>query len=424
VKDRSVRKICPSANIKADIHIPPSKSYTNRALIAAALADGPSTILHASESDDSNLLYSGLQEFGARLTRKKDAIHANGLDGKLKAPEKEIYVGNAGTAMRFLSAFAAITPGTTVVTGDQQMQQRPIEDLLAALKMAGVKCTSRDGRPPVTIYGGNFLGGNIDLDASISSQYLSALLLIAPYAKRETTIRVKGHVSSLPYVDMTLHVMRSFGAIFEQIEMKTFIIDARQHYIGHDFPIEADASAATYFIAAAAITGGLVRIPHLSFESLQGDLRFLSIVKEMGCSVTTSESLIEVRGGHLGGIDIDMNAIPDCVPALAVVAAFADGPSVFHNIAHLRYKETDRLAALARELTKIGARVELTDDGMAVHPNAQHGATIETYNDHRIAMGFAVAGLRIPGIVIQNPECVSKSFPTFWKEFEKVEGEN
>jgi len=302
------------------------------------------------------------------------------------------------------------------------MQQRPINDLLTALKNAGTKCTSNGGNPPVKIYGGNFLGGSVELDASTSSQYLSALLLTAPYAKRPTTIHVRGKISSLPYIDMTLHVMRSFGAIFEDVDMKLFQIDHTQHYIGHDFRIEGDASAATYFAAAAAIVGGKVRIPHLSRESFQGDVKFFDILSEMGCSVRTSDDAIEVQGSFLRGIDIDMNHIPDCVPALAVVAAFSEGPTTIHNILHLQYKESNRLTAIACELTKLGARVDVSDGSMMIYPKPLHGAEIETYNDHRIAMSFAVAGLRIHGVKINNPQCVKKSFPDFWKEFQKLEG--
>jgi len=423
MSEETVRAIHPISKLNAEVHIPPSKSYTNRALIAAALADGPSKILNPSQSEDSQYLIDALPEFGIQLKRHKEFIEISGSGGILQAPSKEIFVGNAGTAMRFLSGFAAIAPGTTEINGDAQMQQRPMNDLLAALKTAGIKCTSTNGNPPVKIHGGNFVGGTIELDASTSSQYLSALLLAAPYAKRPTSIRVKGKTSSLPYIDMTLHVMRSFGAIFDDVDMKLFRIDHNQHYIGHDFTIEGDASAATYFAAAAAITGGKISIPHLSRESLQGDVKFFDILSDMGCSVTTSDNTIEIQGGLLRGIEIDMNQIPDCVPALAVVAAFSEGPTTIYNIAHLQYKETNRLTAIARELTKLGARVEVADDTMVIHPKQLHGTEIETYNDHRIAMAFAIAGLRINGITIKNPGCVKKSFPDFWKEFQKLEGQ-
>ncbi len=416
------RAIRAAKCVNADIHVPPSKSYTNRALIAAALADGSSRILHPSESDDSLRLIEALGEFGITVSRKEDTLEVAGSGGILRAPSREINVGNAGTAMRFLAAFASLAPGETHLTGDEQMQQRPMGDLLKALKTAGIRCSSADGRPPVTIHGGNFLGGTIDLDAEVSSQYLSALLLAAPYARRHTTIRLKGKLSSLPYVDMTLYVMRSFGAIFDDIDMKLFHIDPRQHYIGHDFSVESDASAATYFLAAAAITNGRVRICNLSPDSLQGDIKFLSILADMGCTLSVEEDSVELRGGKLRGIEVDMNEIPDCVPTLAVAAAFADGQTIIQNIAHLRYKETNRLKALAAELSKLGAQVELSDDGLAICPKPLHGATIETYNDHRIAMSFAIAGLRVGGMTIMNPACVTKSFPNFWEEFAKLEG--
>ena len=234
-------------------------------------------------------------------------------------------------------------------------------------------------------------------------------------------LRIASKLSSLPYVDMSLHVMRSFGADATTIDPFTYHVSTAQKYIGQKFQIEGDASAATYFLAAAAIAEGRVRITNLSPDSLQGDLKFLSVLAEMGCKVLKHTNGIEINGARLRGVDVDMNEIPDCVPTLAIVAAFADGPTIITNVGQLRYKESDRLAALSKELSKIGARVELIDDGLAIHPQPLHGAEIETYNDHRIAMSFAIAGLRVEGIVIKNPNCVSKSFPKFWDEFKKFQ---
>jgi len=406
----------------ATITVPPSKSYTNRALIAAALAEGASTILHPSASDDTELLIGALGGFGVTIVRSPDALEVTGTAGVLRAPPGEINVGNAGTAMRFLASFAALAPGTTRLDGDEQMRQRPIGDLLSALKMAGVKCTSDGGFPPVEIHGGTFNGGAIEMEASLSSQFLSSLLLASPYAKRMTSISLKGKASSLPYVDMTLHVMRSFGALFEDVGQKLFRVDTRQRYLGREFAIEPDASAATYFLAAAAITGGEVEIPNLQVDSFQGDCAFTKILAEMGCKAVIGEEGVVLTGGPLIGIDIDMNRMPDCVPALAIVAAFAKGSTIIRNIAHLQFKETNRILAVAAGLRALGCGVETAEESLIIHPLPLTGGTVATMNDHRIAMAFAVAGLRVKGVVIDNPGCVSKSFPRFWNEFSKVEG--
>jgi 3-phosphoshikimate 1-carboxyvinyltransferase len=417
-----IRKIRVTNSVNAEIQVPPSKSYTNRALIAAALADGTSIIHHPSRSDDSIFLIEALRNFGITINDHGDKLEITGSNGILAAPKDEIFVGNAGTTLRFLSSFACLAEGETILTGDEQMNKRPINDLVDALKSNGIKCSCQNGFPPVKIQGGNFIGGRINVDASISSQFVSSILLSSPYAKRTVTLHVNGKLSSMPYVDMTLHVMRSFGAIIDTIEMKTFNVDNRQRYIGHDFKIEPDASSATYFLGAAAISKGRVIITNLTSESLQGDIQFLSILSDMGCTVIKHPDSIEIHGGKLHGIEVDMNEMPDCVPTLAVVAAFAKGATTIKNIAHVRHKETDRLDALSKELTKIGARVELNKDELVIHPQPLHGAVIETYNDHRIAMSFAVAGLQVEGIQIINPMCVTKSFPNFWDEFQKLEG--
>ncbi|MBI4810209.1 MAG: 3-phosphoshikimate 1-carboxyvinyltransferase [Ignavibacteriales bacterium] len=417
-----IRNIRPAKSVNAEIQLPPSKSYTNRALIAAALAEGISIIHHPSRSDDSILLVEALRKFGITIHDLGDKLEIHGTNGNLEVPTKEVFVGNAGTVMRFLASFACLAEGETILTGDEQMNKRPINDLVETLKTNGIKCSCQNGFPPVKILGGNFAGGRINVDASISSQFVSSILLASPYTKRPLTVHVNGKLSSMPYVDMTLHVMRSFGAIINSIDMKTFSVDNRQRYIGHDFTIEPDASSATYFLGAAAITKGRVIITNLSSESLQGDIQFLSILSEMGCTVIKHPENIEIHGANLHGIEVDMNEIPDCVPTLAVVAAFAKGTTTIKNIAHVRHKETDRLNALSKELTKIGAKVELSEDELVIHPQPLHGAVIETYNDHRIAMSFAVAGLRVDGIKIINPMCVTKSFPNFWEEFKKLEG--
>ncbi len=415
------RLIIPNTDFNAEIGLPGSKSYTNRALITAALADGETTLLDSSRSEDTEVMIAALKKFSVAIGGDPEQRRVEGRNGLFEAPVDSIDLANTGTAMRFLTGLAALASGTTRLTGNAQMQRRPIQPLLDALRCAGVQTSSSKGCPPVEVRGGTFRGGTIDLDATKSSQYLSSLLLAAPYADKRTIVRLKGALSSQPYVDMTMHVMRYFGAEIESQNYAMFSVDNTARYLGQSFRIEPDASSATYFFAAAAITGGRVTVRNLSRESLQGDTRFLDILGEMGCSVADRTETIEVRGKTLRGIEADMNRLPDCVPALAVTAAFAEGESVLTNISHLRYKETDRLQALATELTRIGARVRLDADSLTITPRPMHGAAIETYNDHRIAMSFAIAGLRMPGVKITNPGCVGKSFPNFWEEFRKLE---
>ena len=414
----SVRR---SRTVDAEVQVPPSKSYTNRALIASSLAEGTSTILNPSSSDDSEYLIRALHKFGIKIQRGENCLHIEGSAGNLCAPSEEIFIGNAGTSMRFLTAFSSLAQGETVLTGDEQMQKRPIGDLLESLHSAGVQCSSNKGFPPVKILGGKLSGGTIDIKGSVSSQFVSSMMLVSPYARHPATLIIKGKLTSRPYIDMTLHVMRSFGAMVETLDPSVYSVSNTERYIGQPYQVEGDASSATYFLAAAAITGGRILITNLTTESLQGDIKFLQILSDMGCTIISHEQSIELHGGKLFGIEVDMNDLPDCVPTLAVMAAFAKGPTTIHNIAHLRFKETDRLSALAKELTKLGVNVEIDEDALTIHPEPLHRAEIETYNDHRIAMSFAIAGLRIPQLTIANPGCVSKSFPNFWDEFSKLE---
>ncbi len=419
VMSRSIQTV---HTVHAEVCVPPSKSYTNRALIVASLADGISTLSNTSESEDSIYLTEALRNFGIGIEKKEHELSLQGVNGKPIVPEKDIFVGNAGTAIRFLTTFSCLANGNTILSGDEAMQKRPIKDLLDALTMAGIKTTSVNGCPPVTIHGGNFKGGKIRLNGTVSSQFVSSILLSAPYAKQPVQLYIKGKMSSTPYVDMSLYVMRLFGAYVEVIEpYVAYQISNKDQYIAEPFRIEGDASSASYFFAAAAITGGKVIVKNLAHDSLQGDMKFLYVLEEMGCRIFKHTDSIEIHGGALRGIDIDMNEIPDCVPAMAIVAAFAQGETTITNVAHLRFKETDRLEAIATQLTNIGSKVRINKDGLTIYPQKLHGGTIETYKDHRIAMSFAVAGLRVPGIEILNPSCVKKSFPNFWEEFKHLE---
>jgi 3-phosphoshikimate 1-carboxyvinyltransferase len=402
------------------IDVPTSKSLTNRALIAAALASDVSKIINPSLADDCRLMIKALRKFGIIIEEHRNYLIVHGSGGKLTPPETEIYVGNAGTTMRFLTGLAAITGGTICLVGNERMNRRPLDELLTALDQMGVKYESERGYPPLTVHGRKLKGGAIKIDGTKSSQFVSSILLVAPYADSDVTLELADRGVSRPYIDLTLYVMHKFGVEVSESGNSFYISTARK-YISNEYIIEADASSASYFFGAAAITGGSVLIRHISLRSKQGDIKFLDIIQQMGCKATTVNEGIKVTGGNLSAISVDMNEMPDMVPTLAVIALFAEGKTSIKNVKHLRYKESDRLTALATELRKLGAEVTEYDDGIDILPKEKYiGAEIETYDDHRIAMSFAIAGLKISGIKIQNPGCVKKSFPNFWDEFEKL----
>ena len=407
-------------DVTAVIEAPPSKSYTQRALIVAALADGKSTIKNPLFSGDTYYMISALKEFGVKIEKKGKDLVVFGAGGKLKQPKNKIFVGNAGTAMRFIAALASLCEGNTMITGDKRMQQRPIKDLLDALRQLGVKNESDNGFPPVKIYGGSFNGGNVSLNGNTSSQYLSSILMCAPYAKKEVIIDIIGNLASKPYVGITMDVMKNFGVGVNNSNYKRFKIKNKTKYKSSNYKIEGDASSASYFFAAAAITKGKVMVKNINPDSKQGDIKFVDILKRMGCGVRKGKDFVQIEGHALKSIDIDMNQMPDMVPTLAVTSLFADSTTIIRNVPNLRLKETDRLKALAFELRKIGANVEEMHDGIKIKRKRLQKAVIETYNDHRMAMSFAVAGLVINGVRIKNPACVSKSFPDFWNKFNEL----
>ncbi|HUN66257.1 MAG TPA: 3-phosphoshikimate 1-carboxyvinyltransferase [Bacteroidota bacterium] len=418
---RGAREIRPGMAGRLNIALPSSKSYTNRALIAAGLAHGRSFIGHPSDSDDSGVLIGALRQFGIPIDKEGAGLSVTGSGGTFRAPAGIINVGNAGTAMRFLASFAALASGTTILDGDAQMKRRPMGMLVDSLRQAGAEAVLMSDTLPLRIDGPSFRGGTIRVEAGISSQFLSSLLLVSPCAQEPVELVLEGGLSSRPYIDMTLHVMRTFGVAVDCAADGRFLIPAGQRYRGTRFTVEADASSASYFFTAAAITGGTVTIEQLSPESRQGDIGLAGLLERMGCRVGRSGNGITLTGGTLRGITADMNAMPDAVPALAVAAAFAHGPTRLTNIAHLRYKESDRIETIARELRRMGGCVTTLGDAIGIEPAPLHGAEIETHHDHRIAMSFAVAGLRVPGVRILDPGCVAKSFPRFWDEFSKLE---
>lgn len=408
----------------ARVQVPGSKSLTNRALIVAALAGGPSTLTGALDSDDTRVMVDSLRRLGFDVEHDPAAatLRIEGGRGGIPAHEAQLFVANSGTSLRFLTAFVAVGRGTYHLDGTPRMRQRPAADLLAALNRLGAKAASDAGNgcPPLTIRANSLDGGNVSVRGDVSSQFLSGLLMALPYARTTTTIEVVGELVSKPYVDMTLAVMRAFGLNPSNRRYRQFNIEPGR-YTGRTYAIEPDASAASYFFAAAAITGGSVTVNGLGTQSLQGDLGFVDVLEHMGCRVERGPDATTVHGGPLRGVDIDMNAISDTVMTLAAVALFAEGVTRIRHVGHIRHKETDRIAALAVELRKLGATVNEAADGLTIFPPARVApARISTYDDHRMAMAFALVGLRSPGLAILDPGCVAKTYPGFWTDLERL----
>ncbi|MBI5471289.1 MAG: 3-phosphoshikimate 1-carboxyvinyltransferase [Ignavibacteriae bacterium] len=416
-----VKEITPISHpVRLAVCVPGSKSITNRALICASLAKGESVIRNASDSTDTAMMANGLNQLGVLVRKRDDALIVDGTGGKLYAPKFPIPVGNAGTTLRFMLSLAALATGKTVFDGSDRMAERPIAELLDALNQCGVRASAGGVLPRYVVEGGSLRGGAVQVKAERSSQFLSSLLMVAPYALSDSEITLDGEVASAPYVDLTLAVMRAFGVEVKNADRR-FQVEAKRNYHPAEFFVEPDASGASYFLGAAAILGGEVLVREMRLNSLQGDAKFASVLQRMGCVVQeTNDGVMLRRDGALRGIDADMNSMPDVVPTLAVVALFAESPTRIRNVAHLRHKESDRLEALHTELSKLGAQVVLVDDGLEIVPAPLHAAQLDTNDDHRLAMSFALAGLKAPGVRIENPDCVRKSFPKFWSEWEKL----
>jgi len=416
-----IKEITPRGNLRSRVHVPGSKSTTNRALICASLAKGESLIRNASDSEDTSLMANGLNQLGVLVRKNGDALIVTGTGGRLYAPKFPIPVGNAGTTLRFLISLAALAQGNVAFEGSRRMAERPINDLLDALRMLGVEAKVQESLSLYNVQGGSLPGGIARLSGEKSSQFISSLLMVSPYSERDVTIEVEGDLASRPYVDITMDVMLRFGAHVQHADYRRFNVAAGQRYAPGEFDVEPDASGASYFLAAAAICGGEIMVEGLRSNSLQGDVHFLRVLQQMGCDVSEDGDGVRLRStGRLEGVEIDMNAMPDVVPTLAVTALFGRGVTRILNVGHLRHKESDRLGALATELRKLGACVTVLGDDLEIEPAQLRGALLDTYDDHRLAMSFALAGLRVPGVKIENPDCVKKSFPTFWKEFEKL----
>jgi 3-phosphoshikimate 1-carboxyvinyltransferase len=433
------KKITPKSILDAVVTPPGSKSITNRALILAALANGKTTLTGALASDDTQVMFEGLSQLGLILdwNTEQCKIEVHGQGGRFSKRQADLYVGNSGTTARFLTAMLAFAEGNYRVHGKPRMHQRPIKDLVEALNTLGgnVAYETEEGFPPVKIDGRRQMADDsrdgdkaVSISGAISSQFLTALLLASPLAaqKSAVNISVTGELVSKPYIEMTLQMMQSFGIAVETDEaFRSFRIAEESVYQSPGiYPVEPDASAASYFFASAAVCGGSVTIQGLSKKSLQGDVAFAECLEQMNCKVVWNENSITVcrpPERPLRGINVDMNSISDTAQTLSVIALFAEGATEIRNIEHVRFKETDRIADLATELRRFGATVEEYKDGLRITPpKTLTSATVKTYDDHRMAMSFAIAGLRLPGVVICDPDCTQKTFPGFFDVLERL----
>ncbi len=430
--------IVPLANpVSATVSVPGSKSITNRALVLAALAsrNGECILSGALQSEDTEVMVRALAELGFQIVTTWPMtiiiVERNETGRIIPAKVAEIFVANSGTTMRFLTAAVSIGQGHYRLDGVERMRERPIQDLLDALTQLGVEThtETESNCPPVEIRTSGWkspdrppIPGMVYMQQSVSSQFLSGLMLAAPFAglPRVDIIFDENQVSR-PYLDMTDAMLHQWG-VETKFAGRARTIEILQQPRAHraHYRIEPDASAASYFWAAAAITGGRVSVSGLNRKSLQGDVRFVDVLQQMGCRVEECEAGITVHGKPLRGVDVDMNDISDTVMTLGAVACFAEGPTTIRNIAHIRHKETDRIAALATELRKLGAEVDERPDGMTITPRPLTGCAVDTYNDHRMAMSLALIGLKVPGVVIRNPGCVAKTYPGFWQDLEKL----
>ncbi|MGL6074073.1 MAG: 3-phosphoshikimate 1-carboxyvinyltransferase [Fimbriiglobus sp.] len=407
------------------LRVPGSKSLTNRAFVLAALAEHQCTLTGALESEDTEMMAECLRRLGWQVDANwpEHRVTVTRPPGSKIIPNDsaDLFVGNSGTTIRFLTAMLALGHGSYRLDGIPRMRERPIQDLLDALQELGTDAISESstGCPPVRITARGLSGGAVRIKADTSSQYLSGLLLAVPFGQGDTVVAISSGLVSEPYITMTVALCRQFGLILDEVGPGRYVIPGRQSHDRREFAIEPDASSASYFFALAAITGGRATLTGLTRKSLQGDVGFVDALVQMGCELTESVDGLTIRGGKLHGIEIDMNAISDTVMTLAAVAVFAEGPTTITNVGHIRHKETDRLAAIATELRKFGITVEEFADGLKITPTADlHGATVDTYNDHRMAMSLALIGTRIPGVVVNDPGCVVKTYPTYWQDLE------
>ncbi|MEC8787781.1 MAG: 3-phosphoshikimate 1-carboxyvinyltransferase [Pseudomonadota bacterium] len=417
----------PIAKVSGEINVPGSKSLSNRALLLAALAEGETELTNLLDSEDIEHMLNALTKLGInyRLSENKTQCVVQGNGGAFNVAEPlELFLGNAGTAMRPLCAALAASNVDTVLTGEPRMEERPIGDLVDALREADAEVTylKNEGYPPLQIKGKTLNGGEMSVDGSVSSQFLTALLMAAPLFSGDVTIRIKGELVSKPYIDITLDTMAKFGVTVKNDNYQTFTISGDAKYIAPGkFMVEGDASSASYFLAAGAIKGGTVRVTGIGQNSIQGDIRFADVLEAMGATVVWNDEYVEITGAPLKGVNMDMNHIPDAAMTIATTALFAEGPTTMTNIYNWRVKETDRLAAMATELQKLGAKVEEGHDYIKVWPtDSLKHAEIDTYNDHRIAMCFSLVALSDTPVTINDPGCTRKTFPDYFTRFKTL----
>ncbi|HYA15681.1 MAG TPA: 3-phosphoshikimate 1-carboxyvinyltransferase [Syntrophales bacterium] len=417
-------EIKPVHHLDATVKVPGSKSYTQRALVIASLARGRSILSNVLISEDTQYLLEALRVLGAKILSSGSDFIVTGTEGRIRNPGRMVFLGNNGTALRFLTTLVSLGRGEFTLDGSSRLRERPVKPLLDVLKTIGVTSHSKNNRgyPPLRIDADGISGGSVTFADVESSQYISSLLIGAPYAREDIEIRLEGKTVSEPYIEMTLNVMENFGAEIIRSKTNTFLVKSGLRYSGKKYIVEGDASSASYFFLAAVLCHGRVRVMNINPDSIQGDIKLLGIMESLGCSVVRGGTWVEVIGGPLneGDASFDMGDMPDMVPTLAVLAAFRKGQTTITNVAHLRIKESDRIAAVVNELNRIGVIAKEKDDGLVVVGGKPHGADIETYNDHRIAMSFAIAGLAVPGMRIKDRLCVRKSFPGFWDELKKL----
>ncbi len=412
--------------LNAVVLAPGSKSLTQRALLLAALAHGESRLKGALLCEDTLHLIRALRGLGATIKKDGPDLLVHGTGGKLGNPGREFFVGNNATALRFLSSALCLGSGTYRLTGSPRLCQRPVGPLLEALADLGARVASQkgDGCAPILVEGSGALrGGSIKLDISQSSQYASSLLLVAPLMPEGLELQLRKGAVSRPYVSLTVQAMRAFGVdVVEQESPSRFFVPGGQRYRASFMEIEGDVSSASYFLAAGALCGGRVRVQGVRRDTSQADIRICLVLENMDCKVTCGPDWIQVEGGPLrhGDMELDLGDAPDLVPTVAVLAAGRQGLTRIVGVAHLRFKESNRLEVLAQNLHKAGVRVEQLEDGLVIHGGKPHGAEIDPHGDHRMAMSFAVLGLRAPGMIIRDPDCVAKSYPGFWQDLKKV----
>jgi len=416
-------KITPSS-VSGELSAPPSKSYTHRALILASLAAGESIIENPLLSDDTRYTIAACRALGAEITVAGASLTVKGTGGKIRLQKEKIFAGNSGSTIRMITPLAALAQAKVILDGDSRLRQRPMGDLLSALQSLGVHARSLNNNscPPIEIQGGEFKANQVTLSGETSSQPVSALLMAAPCTSQGLSIKIGGGLRSKPYIDITLDAMSAFGVEAVNKDYKEFIVEGSQTYKARRYRIEGDYSSAAYFLAAGAIGGEPVSLANLKSDSAQGDKNLLNILKSMGASVDYQKESVKVyRNSELKGISFDLGDYPDLVPTLAVVAAFAEGKTKITNIAHLRFKESDRINDTAAELGKIGVKTEVTDDTMVIYGGKPSGAEIDAHNDHRLAMSLAVAALFADGSsIINGAEAVTKSYPQFFSDLLKL----